>query len=160
MYHSVDIVTLTSKIDAQMIQHESSIQNEQGIKKPKISREEIRVRVRGCDQQHIDVIDLPGMINTGEGMEDTRELIRRYIQGKQTLILLVSEAKQDEELIGTIDLAKEFDPCLARTLRVLTKFDTFDSPDAKAVAVDLINRQCSLTLGAHAVVCRSEGKGE
>ena len=86
-------------------------------------------------------MDFPGIINAGEGKADTRELIRRYMKDQQTLILLVSEAKQDSELTGAIDMAKEFDPLLNCTLRVLTKFDTCDTPDAKATAVGLINEQ-------------------
>jgi hypothetical protein len=54
-------------------------------------------------------------------------------------------------------MAKKFDPRLNRTLRVLTKFDTFDSPDAKATAVELIKEQMSSAFGAHALVCRSQG---
>ena len=37
------------------------------------------------------------------------------------------------------------------------QFDTFDSQDARATAVHLIKDQASLALGAHAVVCRSNG---
>jgi hypothetical protein len=40
---------------------------------------------------------------------------------------------------------------------LLTKFDTFDSPDAKATAVGLIKEQLPSKLGAHALVCRSAG---
>jgi hypothetical protein len=67
------------------------------------------------------IIILPGMINAGEGKEATSELIRQYVKQEQTLILLVSEAKQDKELTSAIDLAQEFDLHLIRMLRVLTK---------------------------------------
>jgi hypothetical protein len=61
------------------------------------------------------------MINAGEGKEGSRELIRRYIKEEKTLILLVSETKQDKELTSALDLAHEFDPRPVHTLRVLTK---------------------------------------
>ena len=125
--------------------------------RPKISRDEIRVKVCGPEQIDLVVVDLPGIINAGDGKEATRELICRYIKDKQTLILLVSEAKQDAELTGALDLAKEFDPTLDRTLRLLTKFDTFDSPEAMNTAVGLVKEQISLKLGSHALVCRSAG---
>ena len=150
-YENVDIGELASKIHA--------IQNGT-CSKSKISLQEICVRVRGRDQMDIVIIDLPGIINAGEGKEDTHNLIRRYIKVKQTLILLVSEAKQDVELTGALDLAKRFDPGLARTLRVLTKFDIFDSKEAKDTAVALIRSEASSTLGVHAVVCRVEGGRE
>ena len=61
----------------------------------KISKHEIRVRVRGPDQVDLIVIDLPGIINQGDGEAETKQLIQKYIGTEQTLILLVSEAKQD-----------------------------------------------------------------
>eukprot|EP00966_Prymnesium_polylepis_P015646 361595-Prymnesium_polylepis.1 len=78
---------------------------------------------------------------------------------EQTLILLVSEAKQDEELTSAIELAKEVDPEGVRTMRILTKFDTFDSDEAKSTAVSLLIGQAGRKLGAHAVICRTNGKG-
>lgn len=61
----------------------------------KISKNEIRVRVRGPDQVDLIVVDLPGIINHGEGEREARQLIQKYIRIEQTLILLVSEGKQD-----------------------------------------------------------------
>ena len=126
---------------------------------PKISGDEIRVRVSGPNQMDLIVVDQPGIINNGAGREETRDLIRRHISPLQTLILLVSEAKQDEELTSAIELAKEVDPAGTRTMRILTKFDTFDSEEAKSTAVALLAAQRGQKLGAHAVICRTNGKG-
>jgi hypothetical protein len=119
--------------------------------------EEIHVKVSGPDQIDIIVVDLPGIINTGDGKEHTRQLIDKYIKDPQTLILLVSEAKQDEELTSAIELAKKHDPLAIRTLRILTKFDTFDSQDSKATAVKLVQVGEDQPLGPHAVICRRGG---
>jgi len=62
-----------------------------------------------------------------------------------------------KELIYVLELAKDYDPELDRTLRFLTKFDTFDSPDTTAHVVGLIKEQISSKLGAHDLVCRSSG---
>jgi GTPase SAR1 family protein len=48
-----------------------------GSKPPKISNEEILLRVEGPNQLDIILTDLPGIINDGDGKEETRELIRR-----------------------------------------------------------------------------------
>jgi hypothetical protein len=82
---------------------------------------QIRVRVRGPEHINIVVGDLPGMINAGDGKVASRELIQRYIKEEKTLILLVSEAKQDKALTSDLDLAQEFDPRPVRTLRILPK---------------------------------------
>jgi hypothetical protein len=47
------------------------------------------------------------------------------------LILLVSEAKTDQELVTAVELASEFDADGCRTMQIYTKFDTFDTEEAK-----------------------------
>ena len=59
-------------------------------------------------------------------------MVESYIEKPQSLLLLVGEAKQDSELAAAIMLAKRHDPCGARTLRVLSKFDNFDSRESQA----------------------------
>jgi GTP-binding protein EngB required for normal cell division len=157
-YRRVDLRALASEIEK--IQNKFLDANGRSgsiPERPKISQDEIRVKVCGPEQIDLVVVDLPGIINAGDGQEDTHNLICQYIKDQHTLILLVSEAKQDKELTGALDLANKFDPTCHRTLRLLTKFDTFDSPDAKATAVGLIKEQLSSKLGAHALVCRSAG---
>jgi GTPase SAR1 family protein len=136
-YSEVNVDDLGGKVDK--IQQAAVLKLLEGHdaskgEKPKISHEEIRVRVRGPEHIDIVVVDLPGMINAGDGKEASRELIRRYIKEEQTLILLVSEAKQDKELTSALDLAQEFDPRLIRTLRVLTKVRVITN-DSQATSV-------------------------
>eukprot|EP00929_Paragymnodinium_shiwhaense_P102947 TRINITY_DN66202_c0_g1_i1.p1 TRINITY_DN66202_c0_g1~~TRINITY_DN66202_c0_g1_i1.p1 ORF type:complete len:677 (+),score=123.39 TRINITY_DN66202_c0_g1_i1:108-2033(+) len=123
-----------------------------------ISMEEICVRVEGPEQMDVIVIDLPGIIHNGKGADESRQLIRKYCQPEQTLTLLVSEAKQDDELVSAIAMLKEYDPHYQRTLRVLTKFDIFDSKEAEARACSLVAGEQNHRLGAHAVACRHGGK--
>lgn len=113
----------------------SSPQDKTGAK---ISREEINVRVTGPEQVDLVVIDLPGIIHQGEGKEEVQNMIDDYIKKPQTLIMLVSEAKQDTELVTALGMARKHDPEENRTMRVLTKFDNFDSEDAKKRAVDWV----------------------
>ena len=103
------------------------------------------------------IVDLPGIIHNGDGKDATTSLINSYIKSPQTLILLVSEAKQDNELISALALATKHDPDGGRTLRVLTKFDTFDSDDARTAAARLVTSKHAEPLGPHAVVCRAQG---
>ena len=126
----------------------------------KIGVEELTVRVEGPDHNDLIIVDLPGIIHQGEGEAETKALIERYIKSPQTLILLVSEAKQDEELTIGLSLAKKFDPECKRTLRCLSKFDTFDSVDARIAATKLVVQGENSGLGPHAVVCRAGGGAE
>lgn len=128
----------------------------------KIAREEILVRATGPKQMDGQLVDLPGIIHNGDGKEETRELIEKYIKKKETLILLVSEAKDDDEKVLAMELAQKYDPTGSRTLRILTKFDMFDSPEAKDRAVALVNGVDApilegVDLGAHAVITAPDG---
>jgi len=127
----------------------------------KISKKEIRVCVRGPQQINIIVIDLPGIIHNGAGKEETKDLIDTYIQKDQTLILLVSEAKQDDEGCAAIGMAQNWDEDSQRTLRVFTKCDTWDSDASKKRLEERMRDQQEHgtdKLQPHAVICRMSGK--
>ena len=63
----------------------------------------------------------------------------------ETLNLLVSEAKQDAELTKAIETAAKYDPNQERTIRVLSKFDNFDTPATRDRAVRLVTGGCDGT---------------
>ena len=124
----------------------------------KIGSTEITLRLTGPAQEDLDIVDLPGIIHNGPGSEDTIQLIDKYVRSEQTLILVVSEAKQDNELTAALKLAAEHDPTAKRSLRILTKFDNFDSTDSRDKAEELVTDRGSDPLGPHAVVCRARGE--
>ena len=55
-----------------------------------------------------------------------------------------------------LELAREFDPSEERTLRVLTKYDMFDSDESRDRANEIISQVNQLS--PHAIVCRPDGK--
>ena len=102
------------------------------------------------------LVDLPGIIANGEGKEDVIDMITKYIAPEQSLILVVTEAKQDDETAQALELAKQFDYEEQRTMRILTKYDMFDSDESTIRANNLV---CLNTeLSAHAIICRPNGK--
>ena len=122
----------------------------------KVDPEPIYVKAEGPDLKNLVLVDLPGIIHSGEGKEEVREMIRQYISPQQTLIIVVTEAKQDDEGAEANDFIKTFDPKEDRTLRVLTKFDNFDSQKSKDRAVGMVCNEG--VLSPHAVVCRPNGE--
>jgi hypothetical protein len=69
-YSEVNVDNLAKKVDS--TQHSAVLKLPEGHdaskgEKPKISHEEIRMRVRGPKHIDIIVVELPGMINAGEG---------------------------------------------------------------------------------------------
>ena len=122
----------------------------------KVTETPINITVKGRQFQNIALVDLPGMIQYGYGIEEVKKMIRKYIAPKQSLILLVTEAKVNDEISEAIGFAKEYDPDESRTIRILTKFDRFDSDKeddtGKAYAKDLVSDVSEYS--PHAVVCR------
>ena len=120
-----------------------------------ISDKAIKLRVTSAMVIDIIIVDLPGIQHAGKTKDNIDALIKANIQKPETLNLIVSEAKQDAELTKAIELAKEYDPRQERTIRVLSKFDTFDTLDAQRRAVQWINdglSEIKVGLGPHAVI--------
>lgn len=151
-YESVDFDEMANKI----IEVQNSLLGNSACRN--ISEQEIKVKVCGPNMIDIIVVDLPGIINVGEGKKETRALIKQYIEPVETLILLVSEGKQDKELITAVELASEFDIRCERTMHIYTKFDTFDSTESKDRACQWVLNGKNSMLGGHAVVAAPGGK--
>ena len=145
-------------ISGEIVKAQGALLSTSGDTELKISEEEITLRVYGPERIDLVMVDLPGIIHNGDSSEATIKLIDKYIKPEQTLILLISEAKQNEELNKAAELAKQHDPEGKRTLRILTKFDTFDSKEARKHAIDRIVQESSCSLGAHAVICLPGGE--
>ena len=140
-----------------------------------ISDRSIKLRVTSDSVIDIIIVDLPGIQHAGETKEAIDALIESNIAKPETLNLIVSEAKQDIELTKALELAAKHDPTKERTIRVLSKFDNFDSPETRNRAVKLIKDSAlegqsmlgQLDLGPHAVISigkdgllRSDEKGD
>ena len=122
----------------------------------KVSSTPVIITAKGKNFNDLVLVDLPGIISNGEGKKEVIEMIERYIEPEESLILTVTEAKQDDETAQALELAKNFDRNEERTIRVLTKFDNFDSEDSESRAIRLVSN--IETLSAHAVICRPDGK--
>jgi GTPase SAR1 family protein len=125
-----------------------------------ISDKSIKLRVTSPHVIDIIIVDLPGIQHAGPTKNAITALIEANIKKPETLNLIVSEAKQDAELTKAIELAEKYDPDHERTIRVLSKFDNFDTHETKNRAVDLVKNDArSGSFGPHAVISiGSDGK--
>ena len=129
------------------------------VKKTTVTEEPVMIEVEGPDCENLTLVDLPGIIHdNAQTKTAVVNMIKKYIEPDQTLILVVTEASKDDEMHTALTLARDFDPEGERTLRVLNKFDVFDSDESRKRAQDLVYKTQKDTLGCHAVVCRPEGK--
>lgn len=120
-----------------------------------VSDKEIILQIEGFDLLNITIVDLPGIIHQGKDkdIETIENTIKKYIQQKNTLILVVNQASIDEELNTALKLAKMFDFKQERTMTIYTKCDTFQSDEQKEDKSKKINYG-----DVHAVICNPNGK--
>ena len=122
-----------------------------------VSSTPINILAEGPTLNDLVLVDLPGIVHDEEENKIV-EMINTYIEPEQSLILVVTEAQRDNELLTALKLAKKADPDENRTMRVLTKFDSFGQDEQRTRAEKLI-RSGTGKYRPHAVVCRSHGGG-
>ncbi|KAI8660400.1 hypothetical protein NCS57_01017200 [Fusarium keratoplasticum] len=110
------------------------------------SRDILRVEISGPNEDHLTVIDVPGMfenvtpgVTTKEDIDLVKDMVRNYIKESRTIILAVVPCTGDIANQKILTLAKEVDPEGKRTLGVLTKPDLAVEQATKAVVVNLVN---------------------
>ncbi|KAF4344997.1 interferon-induced gtp-binding mx [Fusarium beomiforme] len=109
------------------------------------SRDVLCVEISGPDEDHLTVIDVPGMfeyetegITTKEDIKLVKDMVRVYIKEPRTIILAVAPCNVDVANQKILMLAKEVDPGGKRTLGVLTKPDLLNENATRAAIVDLV----------------------
>ncbi|CBY32904.1 unnamed protein product [Oikopleura dioica] len=121
---------------------------------------QIGLRVFSPHVVSLTLIDLPGItrVPVGDQPEDIEDqivnMVCKYIQRPNTLILAVTAANVDFATSEAIKLARRVDPSGRRTLAVLTKIDLMDrGTDAMDV---IMGRVLPVKLGIVGIMCRSQ----
>ncbi|XP_050528544.1 dynamin-1-like protein [Daktulosphaira vitifoliae] len=125
-----------------------------------ICPEPISLKIYSVHVLNLSLVDLPGItkVPVGDQPEDievqVKNLVTKYIQNPNSIILAVSTANTDMSTSESLKLAKEVDPEGKRTLAVITKLDLMD---AGTDAVDILcGRVIPVKLGIIGVVNRSQ----
>ncbi|KIX04833.1 uncharacterized protein Z518_05704 [Rhinocladiella mackenziei CBS 650.93] len=127
-------------------------------KGPTFSRDVLRLEICGPTQEHLSVIDVPGIfknttpgITTKEDISLVRSMVLGYMENPRSVMLAVIPANVDVATQEILQLAADVDPDGKRTLGVLTKPDLVDQ-GAESRVVDLLQGQAHpLRLGWHVV---------
>uniref|UniRef100_A0AC34FEQ6 Uncharacterized protein n=1 Tax=Panagrolaimus sp. ES5 TaxID=591445 RepID=A0AC34FEQ6_9BILA len=99
-----------------------------------VSSTVINLKIFSSKVIELTLVDLPGLTSVAvEGQrenvpKDIEQLVKTYIEKKNCIILVVTQATQDFNTSLSLKLAKEVDPQHSRTLCVLTKIDTLKEP--------------------------------
>ncbi|KAJ5712728.1 Dynamin [Penicillium malachiteum] len=134
-------------------------------KKPTFSNSVLRLEICGPDEDHLSVIDVPGIFKnttigptTKDDMALVRNMVERYMANPRSIMLTVVPANVDIATQEIIEMAHELDPTGARTLGILTKPDLVDK-GAEDKVINLIeNGSTTGQLGW--VLLRNLGKQE
>uniref|UniRef100_U5EY90 dynamin GTPase n=1 Tax=Corethrella appendiculata TaxID=1370023 RepID=U5EY90_9DIPT len=125
-----------------------------------ICAEPINLKIYSTKVVNLTLVDLPGItkVPVGDQPEDIeeqiKELLFKYIENPNSIILAVTAANTDMATSESLKLAKECDPDGRRTLAVLTKLDLMD---AGTDAIDILcGRVIPVKLGIIGVVNRSQ----
>jgi len=107
-------------------------------------------------------VDLPGIIKVpvGDQPEDIdeqiQELILRYVQQPNSIILAVVTANTDPSTSESLKIARKMDPKGARTIAVVTKLDLIDKGTIQDTTELLCGHKIPVKLGIIGVVNRSQ----
>ncbi|ROT40756.1 hypothetical protein SODALDRAFT_291136 [Sodiomyces alkalinus F11] len=123
------------------------------------SEDILKIEISGPTQQHLTVIDVPGIFRTATENLTTeddillvRNMVKRYIADKRTVILAVVPCNVDITTQEVLKLAKDVDPDGLRTLGVLTKPDLATERATQNAVCDLVRGKVhALRLGYYVV---------
>ena len=130
---------------------------------PTFSSDVLRLEIYGPHENHLSVIDVPGIFKTTTpGLTSksditlVRDMVLNYMRNPRSIMRVVVPANVDIATQEIIEISRELDPDGIRTLRILTKPDLVDK-GAEDKIIELVEgKQESQELGW--VVVRNLGQ--
>ena len=129
------------------------------------SNDVLRLEISGPNQEHLSVIDVPGLfqrhkegVTTKADIELVKRMVYGYMNNPRSVMLTVIPANVDIATQGILEKAEEFDSEGNRTLGVLTKPDLVDRGAEHNVVNLITDREHPLRLGWH--LLRNAGQSE
>ncbi|KAI8165217.1 dynamin family protein [Colletotrichum sp. SAR 10_70] len=123
------------------------------------SRDILRVEICGPEEEHLTIIDVPGIFeNAQEGFSTSRDvslvksMVKGYIKDSRTVILAVIPCNVDVATQTILTYAAEADPEGKRTLGVLTKPDLVSEKATREAVLELVKgKRRDIQLGYYVV---------
>lgn len=122
----------------------------------------LKIEKAGPDENNLTIIDVPGIfrtttegITTKKDQEIVKNMVKRYIKDRLTIILAVLPSNVDVATQEILSFAEEADPEGDRTLGILTKADLLTEKSAKDAVMSLVQgKRKVLKLGYHVITNR------
>lgn len=125
----------------------------------------LRLEISGPAEDHLTVIDVPGIFKNTTGGSTTKadmslvlSMVRKYMENPRSAMLTVIPSNVDIATQEILEIAAEVDPDGRRTLGVLTKPDLVDKGAESAVMGLIEGRTHAIRLGWHLV--RNPGQNQ
>ncbi|OJJ30575.1 hypothetical protein ASPWEDRAFT_187956 [Aspergillus wentii DTO 134E9] len=122
--------------------------------KATFSRDVFRLEISGPDEDHLSVIDVPGIfkhttpgLTTKEDIAFVRDMVLSYMKNPRSVMLTVIPANVDIATQEILEMARECDPDNNRALGVLTKPDLVDKGAEKRIRELIEGKHSGLKLG-------------
>lgn len=134
-----------------------------------ITNKKIILKIYHPDVPHMHMIDLPGMTLvacTDKGQpkdikEQINSLIHSYIDDSNTIIIAVLAARPDIETDMALELIKQYDKNLTRTIGILTKVDLMnESTNIKEYIESNVSVDLQMDYGYYAVRNRTQKESQ
>ncbi|CAG7950906.1 unnamed protein product [Penicillium salamii] len=154
-WKAAGLQSLSSNEFSQMMRevHEQMrISTQDGDNKPTFSKNVLQLEIRGPDESHLSVIDVPGIFQnttdrtTKEDIALVKNMALEYMKKTRSIILAVVPANVDLATQAIIEMAHDEDPEELRTMKIMTKPDLVDK-GAEQKVVHLINNENTQGLG-------------
>lgn len=130
---------------------------------PTFSHDVLRLEIHGPQENHLSVIDVPGIfktttpgLTTKSDIVLVRDMVLNYMRNPRSIMLAVVPANVDIATQEIIEIARELDPDGQRTLRILTKPDLVDEGTEDKI-IELVERKPE-TQGLGWVVVKNLGQ--
>ena len=140
-------------------------ESESGDGKKTFSDDVLKIEICGPEQQHLSVIDVPGIfrkttqgVTTKKDMAMVRSMVSGYMQNPRSAMLAVIPANVDIGTQEILDMAEQYDPQGQRTLGVLTKPDLVDRGAEQDIVKIIEGKSHTLNLGW--CIVRNSGQQE
>ncbi|KAK8087417.1 interferon-induced GTP-binding protein Mx2 [Apiospora phragmitis] len=123
------------------------------------SQDILKIEISGPDQDHLTVIDVPGIfrvatpgLTTDNDIALVENMVKSYMNDRRTIILAIVPCNVDLATQEILKLAEKADPTGVRTMGVLTKPDLATEEASKETIRDLVmGKGSNLKLGYHVV---------
>ena len=122
--------------------------------KKTFSNDVLKIEIQGPTQDHLSVIDVPGIfkkttagVTTKDDIGLVRNMVLTYMRNQRSVILAVIPANVDIATQEILEIAEECDRDGQRTLGVLTKPDLVDGGAERAVLDIVEGKKHPLNLG-------------